>query len=52
MEGWTKEMYEVITNGKLSPKVTPDPVFAFNFNCEDLIPSKEYILDKYHLPQN
>ena len=42
---WTKEMYEVITNGKLSPRVTPDPVFAFNFNCDDLIPSKKYILD-------
>ncbi len=48
---WTKEMYKTITKGKLSPKVTPDPVFAFNFNCEKLIPSKEYILEKYHLPE-
>lgn len=45
---WTQKMLCTI-NGKIYP-ITPDPVFAFNYNAAELIPSKNYILDKYHLP--
>lgn len=49
---WTKDMYSAISNGKLNVEVTPDPVFAFNANCSNIIPSKQEILEKYHLPEN
>ncbi len=48
---WTKKMYGVISKGEIDVPVTPDPVFAFNHNCEDIIPSKETILEKYSLPE-
>lgn len=47
---WTKDMYKFISGGSLNPNVTPDPVFAFNENCKDFIPSKEEILKKFNLP--
>lgn len=49
---WTKEMYLSISGGKLNVDVTPDPVFAFNQNCAEIIPTKEEILAKYNLPEN
>lgn len=49
---WTKEMYSVVSNGNLNVEVTPDPVFAFNANCSDIVPSKQEIVEKYHLPEN
>lgn len=49
---WTKEMYAAVSCGKLQVPVTPDPVFAFNPNCKDILPSKQEILQKYHLPDN
>lgn len=49
---WTKEMYSTVSNGCLDVEVTPDPVFAFNPNCEDIIPTKQEILQKYNLPEN
>ena len=49
---WTKEMYAAVSCGKLQVPVTPDPVFAFNPNCKDILPSKQEILQKYHLPEN
>ncbi len=48
---WTQEMYLSISKHKLHAPVTPDPVFAFNYNCADIIPSKNEILAKYHLPE-
>lgn len=48
---WTKRMYEVISDGKCIPSVTPDPVFAFNQNVSRLIPDRELILEKYKLPE-
>lgn len=48
---WTQEMYMVVSEGKLYAPITPDPVFAFNYNCEKIIPKKEEILAKYHLPE-
>lgn len=49
---WTKEMYSAVSDGSLNVEVTPDPVFAFNANCSDIVPSKQEIVEKYHLPEN
>lgn len=51
-DSWTKKMYENISGGRLSPVKTPDPVFAFNYNCKQYIPSRDEILKKFHLPEN
>lgn len=48
---WTQAMMEHVTNGKLRPAVTPDPVFAFSDNAQSLIPGKQEILKKYGLPE-
>lgn len=48
---WTQKMMERVTNGRLCPPVTPDPVFAFNDNAQDLVPDKAEILKKYGLPE-
>lgn len=48
---WTQGMVSRITNGRVVPDVTPDPVFAFNQNVKKL-PSKEEILNKYSLSEN
>ncbi len=48
---WTKKMYKYISYGQLDVTITPDPVFAFNANCEHIIPTKEKILSKYNLPE-
>lgn len=47
----TKKMFESVSNRKLSPVVTPDPVFAFNKNIINQ-PTKEEILTKYNLPKD
>lgn len=49
-DNWTQDMIYNITNKKIKPSITPDPVFAFNYNCRDLIPSKTEILKKFNLP--
>lgn len=46
---WTRSMYEYISNGLISPEVTPDPVFAFNYNVP-FVPSKEDTVKKFNLP--
>lgn len=48
-DNWTKDMFHVI-DGRLNVNITPDPVFAFNYNAGHLIPSKEDIVNKYALP--
>lgn len=48
---WTRDMIEFISHGKICPQITPDPVFAFNENCENLIPPREAILKKFSLPE-
>lgn len=48
---WTKSMYRSISCGQLDVEVTPDPVFSFNSNCENIIPTKQDILQKYNLPE-
>lgn len=33
-------------------RISPDPVFSFNRNCDDFIPGKRYILEKFNLPED
>ena len=47
---WTCNMVKYIS-GRTDVTVTPDPVFAFNLN-NDFGITKEYILEKYNLPEN
>lgn len=49
---WTQRMIRYLTNGKVIPPVTPDPVFALKANAPESIPSKETIRMKYNLPEN
>ena len=49
-DDWTQKMYNCISKGKVVPTVTPDPVFAFNYNV-DFVPSKDVILKKFDLPE-
>ena len=44
---WTQKMIESVTKETIKPQVTPDPVFAFNYNAGERIASKENILKKY-----
>lgn len=48
---WTKDMYKSIANGQLEVEVTPDPVFSFNPNCDDIVPTKQELQQKYNLPK-
>ena len=50
-DDWTSKMVAYYTNNEIIPDITPDPVFAFNYNFKDL-PSREEILIKYNLPNN
>jgi hypothetical protein len=47
----TKKMFEYISNKKIAPPITPDPVFAFNYNFNGHKPSKKDILEKFKLPE-
>lgn len=47
---WTKKMVNYVS-GRNDVSITPDPVFAFNYNT-DLVVKKEDLLAKYHLPDN
>lgn len=48
---WTRRLYRSVSSGNLNVKITPDPVFAFNSNCVDIIPSRDEILQKFGLPE-
>lgn len=48
---WTRNLVRYVSDGSIDPVITPDPVFAFNYNCEGLIPSKKAILEKFGLPE-
>lgn len=50
-DSWTQEMFKHISSGEIVPPVTPDPVFAFNINANNIIPSREEILKKFNLPE-
>lgn len=48
-DNWTRDMVRNLTGKDVL--ITPDPVFALNQNVPELIPSKEEILHKFHLPE-
>lgn len=47
---WTAQMIKSIT-GTL-PAVTPDPVFAFNYNCGHSVPSKHDVVKRHNIPDD
>lgn len=47
----TADMFSMVTKGQIVPPVTPDPVFAFNYNVKNQIAEAE-IRRKYHLNGN
>lgn len=49
-DDWSRKMISYLTDGKVIPDITPDPVFAFNHNASHFVPSKEEILSKYKIP--
>lgn len=50
-DSWTKEMMKAIGITR-EIIVTPDPVFAFNFNAGELIPSEDNIRSRFSLPKH
>ena len=50
-DSWTRAMFSHISDGKIIPPVTPDPVFAFNFNAGHLIPSENQIRKKFNIEE-
>lgn len=49
-DAWTKDMM-LAAQPSSSTEVTPDPVFALNYNLGDLIPSENDIRRKFELPE-
>lgn len=49
-DDWTQKMISYLTDGEVTPKVTPDPVFGFNHNASHLLPLKQQIVEKFNLP--
>ena len=49
-DSWTQDMLCSISDNIYTR--TPDPVFAFNQNIGEIIPTKDEILKKYSLPEN
>lgn len=47
---WTQKMYNSVFNGDRIIDITPDPVFAFNYNVDN-IPSEQDIINKFKLPR-
>jgi hypothetical protein len=48
---WTSNMLAHITEKKIIPEVTPDPVFGFNFNVPEIKENAKKILEKFNLPE-
>jgi len=49
-DSWTAEMIHHLLGKHVD--VTPDPVFAFNYNCNQFFVDKDIILSKHGLPDN
>lgn len=47
---WTQNMYDRIFDGCRTIPITPDPVFAFNYNVQN-IPTIEEIMERFKLPE-
>ena len=50
-DAWTRDMMHA-AQPNVEIEVTPDPVFALNYNLGDLIPSEDNIRKKFDLPEN
>lgn len=50
-DDWTKRMFDYILEKKTNIPITPDPVFSFNQNAGDLVPTIEEISSKFELPE-
>lgn len=48
---WTKNLLKSILPNR-EVNVSPDPVFAFNYNAKEFILSKDFIIDKFKIPEN
>lgn len=48
-DDWTQKQFNFASRRKIMPNITPDPVFAFNYNV-GFIPSKENISERFNLP--
>ncbi|MBN1601402.1 MAG: polysaccharide pyruvyl transferase family protein [Chitinispirillaceae bacterium] len=48
-DDWTQKMFKFISDGKIIPSITPDPVFAFNHNVTAEQLTKKFILNKFNL---
>ena len=47
-DDWSSKMVNYLTRGKITPPITPDPVFGFNYNVKEQ-PTEDYIRNKYKL---
>ena len=47
---WTKKMLSYLSDNTINPTITPDPVFAFNYN-HPVYFTKNQILEKFNLPE-
>ncbi len=50
-DSWTQGMIDYLSSSTVMPDITPDPVFAFNYNAGYLLPKKTEILEKFNLPE-
>lgn len=50
-DDWTQDMIKYLSDGGVVPPITPDPVFAFNYNASHLIPKKDALIEKFKLPE-
>lgn len=49
---WTKNMLINLMPQRKDIPITPDPVFAFNYNAADIIPTEKDIRNRFILPEN
>lgn len=50
-DDWTQKMITSIT-GRYDIRIYPDPVFAFNQNVQEFVPTKAEIFEKYNIKQD
>lgn len=48
-DSWTRDMVRYIS-GRNVP-ITPDPVFAYNYNAADTVLSKDFLINKFCIPE-
>lgn len=50
-DDWTQKQFKYASNNIVSPAITPDPVFGFDYNVK-FIPLKEEVCKRFNLPEN